>query len=181
MSVKPAGESCALEQNLHYKRTTTKMKKNKYKTATGIIRGAILTIVGLTTTIATKALGAEGFWHIYTIGFMVTGITTMGIGLLITTFSILKSYTALLDLEQKIDANKLGLVLAVSIIAVIVINVLVLPKLPNKPDKELIRQPPQVAKIIRAKENNFRVFFSFSIIIAGIAISAIPSIKFFKN
>ncbi len=157
------------------------MDKSKPKTTTDILTGAILTIVGLTATIATKALGAEGFWHIYTIGFIVTGLTTMGIGLLITTFSILKSYTSLLDLKQKTDANKLGIVLAVSIIAVIAINVLVLPKLPNRADNELIKQPPQVAKIIRAKENNFRVFFSFSIIIAGIAISAIPSIKFFKN
>jgi hypothetical protein len=143
--------------------------------------GASITAIGFIITILAKLFGAtEGFWTIYTSGFKVTGFTMLGIGLLLTILSILKYRTSILDLKQKIDAGTLGITLAVSIIAVIVINILVIPHLP-KTDVTKLPPDPTLRKHAEQVDNNFKTFFSLSIIIAGITVGAIPSIKFFKN
>ena len=158
------------------------MEIGGFKINSGELTGTILTIVGIVITIVAKVFGAtEGFWKIYTTGFLVTGLSIFGIGLLIAIFSILKSRTSLLDLKRGIDASNFGIILAVSIILVIVINVLVVPKLPSKPEEDLRKMPPKVQSLIRETEHNFKVFFSLSIIIAGMAVSAVPAVKFFKN
>ncbi len=158
------------------------MEIGKLKISTGELTGVVLAVVGLITTISAKAFGVtEGFWNIYTTGFLVTGLTTLGIGLLLTILSIIKSRTSLLNLKCGIDAGQLGIILAVSIIAVIVINALVIPHLPEKPEGDLMKMPQEMRLMVRKNEHNFRVFFSLSIIIAGISISAIPAVKFFKN
>ena len=158
------------------------MEQNTFKIHKGELIGIILTITGFIITISAKSFGAtEGFWNIYTTGFIVTGLTILGIGLLLAVLSILKLRTSFLDLKQGIDAGKLGIVLAVSIITVIIVNALVIPRLPNKSEKEIRKLPPKMASDIRKNEDNFKVFFSLSIIVAGIAVCTIPSVKFLKN
>lgn len=158
------------------------MEIGEFKLHRGELTGTVLAIAGFITTVSAKLFGAtEGFWNIYTTGFLVTGFITLGIGLIITAFSILQTRTSLLDLQREIDAGKLGLILAVSIIAVIATNVLVIPHLPDKPEKELRNMSPKMASSIRRNEHNFKVFFSLSVIVAGLAVCTIPTVKFLKN
>ena len=158
------------------------METGKLKIDKGELTGVALTVVGFITTVSAILLGTkEGFWSIYTTGFIATGLTTLGIGLLITIFSILKLRTSLLDLKRGIDAAKLGIILAISIIVIIAINVLVIPRLPKTDEIKLRKMPLKMSLHIRQTEHNFRIFFALSRIAAGITVCAVPSIKFFKN
>lgn len=143
--------------------------------------GGLLTISGLIILILTLLLGKkEGFWSIYTTGSLVAGITVLGIGLMILILSILQTRTSILDLKERIDAGRFGIILAVSTVAIIIITAVVIPHFP-KTDITKLPPNPKLRNHAQQIEYNFRAFFALSLIVAGISISSIPTIKFFKN
>ncbi|MCK5528563.1 MAG: hypothetical protein KAI74_02670 [Kiritimatiellae bacterium] len=146
-------------------------------------------ITGVTITLTGLALGAlsllpsakEGFWQIYSTGLIVSGLIAIGIGLLITILTVLKTRTSIFDIEKKIEAHTLVIIFAVVLASVIVTTKLVSKHLPHRPQNELSRMTPKAIQKLRQVESNFQTFFYLSVIIAGLSIVTIPTVKFFKN
>ena len=158
------------------------MDNKQFKLNIGEITGVAITLIGLLLgALSILPSSNEGFWQIYSTGLIVSALLTMVIGLLITILTVLKTRTSIFDLSKKIEAQTLVIILVVVLVSVIVTTKLVTPHMPRTPQTELARMKPEYIQKLRQTESNFRTLFIMSMIVAGLSIVSIPTIKFFKN
>lgn len=141
-----------------------------------IATGLSLAIVG----IAHLCHNPDGHYAEYTRALRGGAWIGFGAAVVWTVLAILHHRTHLFSLDRPVDAGVLGATIMVTVVLVVALHFLVIPRLPETP-KDRLPADPKLREKIETQEGNFRLLVSVVILAAGGIVVAFPVRRFIKK
>lgn len=147
---------------------------------TAVISG-VLGLMGLVMVLATRAgTEPENFWHPYVVAIGGIGLMMLLFGFVWFALSAGHLFTTFFDTRRSMDSGTFAGTIAAIFVAVGVLLVVVLPRLPATPVSRLPPDPKDRIPIVRM-ESNFKLLVALGILASGAALASVPFRRFFRK